>query len=66
VAVVRETSMQRLPSIADIAAEVENDRQESVMKLTQAHEVSAKMVHATLHKDLLLSKKCRWVTKMVY
>jgi hypothetical protein len=27
-------------SIADITAEVENDRRESVMKLTQAHNVS--------------------------
>jgi hypothetical protein len=39
-------------SIADIAAEVENDRRESVMKLAQAHDVSVKTVHATLHKDL--------------
>jgi hypothetical protein len=42
-------------SIADIAAEVENDRCESVMKLAQAHDVSVKTVHATLHKDLPLS-----------
>jgi hypothetical protein len=28
-------------SIADIAAKVENDRRESIMKLTQAHDVSA-------------------------
>ncbi len=42
-------------SIADIAAELENDRRESVMKLTQAHNVSAKTVHTTLHKDLPLS-----------
>jgi hypothetical protein len=48
--------------ISNIAAEVENDRKESVMKL-----MSAKMVHATLHKDLQLSKKSAWwVTKMVY
>ncbi len=37
-------------SIADIAAKVEKDHQESVMKLAQAHDVSAKTVHATLHK----------------
>jgi hypothetical protein len=37
------------------AAEVKNDRLESVMKLAQAHDVSVKTVHATLHKDLLLS-----------
>ncbi len=42
-------------SIANIAAEVENDRLESVMKLAQAHDVSVKMVHATLHKYLPLS-----------
>jgi hypothetical protein len=49
-------------SIVNIAAEVENVQQESVMKLK-----SAKMVHATLHKDLQLSKKSvRWVTEMVY
>jgi hypothetical protein len=39
-------------SIAGIATEVENDRQESVMKLAQAHDVSAKTVHAILHNDL--------------
>ncbi len=45
-------------SIADIAAEVENDRRERVMKLAEAHDVSVKMVHATLHKDLPLSGSC--------
>jgi hypothetical protein len=35
-------------SIADITAEVENDLQESVRKLAQAHDVSARMVHAAL------------------
>ncbi len=42
-------------SIADITAEVENDCQERVMKLAQAHGVSAKTVHTALHKDLPLS-----------
>ncbi len=42
-------------SIADIAAEVENDCRKSVMKLAQAYDVSVKMVHATLDKDLPLS-----------
>jgi hypothetical protein len=32
-------------SIADIAAKVENDRRESVMKHAQAHDVSVKTVH---------------------
>jgi hypothetical protein len=54
-------------SIADIAAEVENDQQESVMKLAQTHDRSAQTVHATLYKDLQLSKKsARWVTKTLY
>ncbi len=43
-------------SIAGTATEVENDRQESVMKLAQDHDVSAKTVHATLHNDLSLSR----------
>ncbi len=43
-------------SIARIAAEVENDRRESVMKLAQDHDVSAEMVHGTLHNDLPLSR----------
>jgi hypothetical protein len=42
-------------SIAGIAAKVVNDRRESVMKLIQAYDLSAKTVHAILHKDLLLS-----------
>ena len=42
-------------SIANIGTKVENDHRESVMKLAQAHDVSVKMVHATLHKDLPLS-----------
>ncbi len=39
-------------SITDIADKVESDHRESVMKLAQAHDVSIKTVHATLHKDL--------------
>jgi hypothetical protein len=35
-------------SIADIAAEMENDYRERVMKLAQAHGVSTKTVHAAL------------------
>jgi hypothetical protein len=42
-------------SIAGISAEVDNDRQESVKKLAQAHDVSPKTVHAILHKELPLS-----------
>jgi hypothetical protein len=40
-----------LASIADIAAKVENDQQETVGELAQAHGASTKTVHATLHKD---------------
>jgi hypothetical protein len=54
-------------SITDITAEVKNDQQESVMKLTQAHEMFTKIIHSALHKDLQLSQKStRWVTKMLY
>ncbi len=42
--------------IAGIAAKVENDRRESVMKLAQDNDVSAKTVHGTLHNDLPLSR----------
>jgi hypothetical protein len=38
----------------------------SVMKLAQADEMLAKMIHSSLHKDLELSQKTtRWVTKML-
>ncbi len=43
--------------IADIAAEVENDRRESVRKLTQAHDVSAITVYAALMRTAKLLKK---------
>jgi hypothetical protein len=55
-AAVDQRNFTATVSIADIAAEVENDRRESVMKLAQAHDVSVKTVHATLHKDLPLSE----------
>jgi hypothetical protein len=39
----------------------------SVLKFTQVHDMLTKTVHATLYKDLQLSKKsARWVTKMLY
>ncbi len=41
-------------SVANVAAEVENDQQESVMQLNQAHDLLAKTVHATLSMDLEL------------
>jgi hypothetical protein len=42
-------------SLAEIAAEVENDHQENAMKLAQDHDVSDKTVHSTLYSDLPLS-----------
>jgi hypothetical protein len=53
--VANQRNLTLTVSIADIAAEAENDHRESVMKLAQAHDVLIKMVHATLHKGLLLS-----------
>ncbi len=51
-------------SIADMAAKVENDRQEIVRKLAQAHDVPARMVYAALMRTAKLSKKlARWVNK---
>ncbi len=44
-------------SIADMAAELENDRQENVRKLAEALDVSAKMVYAPLMRTVKLSKK---------
>ncbi len=50
--------------IADIAAEVENDRRESVRKLAQVHNVSARMVYAALMSTKkLLEKSARCVNK---
>jgi hypothetical protein len=47
-----------------MAAEVENDRQENVRKLAQAHDVLARMVYAALMRMAKLSKKsARWVNK---
>ncbi len=44
-------------SIADMAAKLENDRRENVRKLSQAHDVSARMVCAALMRTAMLSKK---------
>ena len=44
-------------SIADMAAELENDRRENVRKLAQALDVSAKTVYAPLMRTAKLSKK---------
>jgi hypothetical protein len=44
-----EVPQAKVP-ITDIAAEVENDQRESAMKLAQAHGVSTKAIHTTLHR----------------
>ncbi len=44
-------------SITKIAAEIENDWQETARKLAQAHGGSIKTVHTTLHKHLKVCKK---------
>jgi hypothetical protein len=50
--------------IADMAAKLEDDRQENVRKLAQAHDVSARTVYAALMRTAKLSKKsARWVKK---
>ncbi len=43
--------------IADVAAQVANDRRVTVRKLVEAHGMSTRTIHATLHDDLHLSKK---------
>ncbi len=51
-------------SIADMAAEVENDRRENVRKLAQAHDVTARTVYAALMRTAKLSKRsARWLNK---
>ncbi len=44
-------------SIADIAADWENDRLENVRKLAQAYDVSARTVYAALMRTAKLSKR---------
>jgi hypothetical protein len=47
-----------------MATKVENDQYESVRKLAQAHDVSARMVYAALMRTAKLSKRlARWVNK---
>jgi hypothetical protein len=43
--------------VTDFAAQVTNDRHVTVQKLAEAHGVSTRTIHATLHEDLHLSKK---------
>jgi hypothetical protein len=53
-------------SIADTAAEVENDWRENVRKLAQAHDVTARTVYTALMRTAKLSKRsARWVNKQL-
>ncbi len=42
--------------VANVIAQVANDKRVTVCKLAQAHGVSTKTIQATLHEDLHLSK----------
>ncbi len=53
-AVADQRNLTVKASVANVASEVENDQQESVMKLSQAHDLLAKTVHATRSMDLEL------------
>jgi predicted Zn-dependent protease len=55
--VVNQRHLNAKASVADITIEVENDQWETARKLAQAPSLASKTVHATLHKDLQLSKK---------
>jgi hypothetical protein len=48
--VADQRNLTAMDSIANIATKVQNNRQESVRKIAQAHEVLAKMVHAALRR----------------
>jgi hypothetical protein len=64
VAAADQRNLNTKASIADVAAELENDRRENVRKLNQPLDVSAKTVYATLMRTAKLSKKsARWVKK---
>jgi hypothetical protein len=52
--------------VAEIAAEVEVDRQITIRKLAATHGVCKRTIQLTLHEDLDLSKKsARWVPKLL-
>jgi hypothetical protein len=49
---------------ANGTAEVENDQRESVRKLTQAHDMTARTIYTALMRTAkLLKKSARWVNK---
>ncbi len=60
-----QRNLKTKASIADMATELENDWWEKVRKLSQAHDVSAKMDYASLMRTVKLTKKsARWVKKL--
>ncbi len=65
----REHRFKRLNAkafVADVAAGVENDRRETVVKLAQAHGMSTKMVHYTLYEALnICNKSARQLPKQM-
>jgi hypothetical protein len=63
-AVADQRNLTANASIADMAAEMESDRRESVRKLAQAHDVSARTVHAALRITWSSQRsRPRWATK---
>jgi hypothetical protein len=56
-AVADQRNLNTKASIADMGAELENDRQENVTKLSQARDVSARTVYDALMRTANLSKK---------
>jgi hypothetical protein len=58
--------VRRPDFVAEIAAEVDEDRRITIRKLAAAHGVSMRTIQLTLHEDLDLSKKsARWVPKLL-
>jgi hypothetical protein len=53
-AVANQRNLNTMTFIADMAAELENDRRENVRKLSQAHDVLARTVYAALMRTAKL------------
>jgi hypothetical protein len=63
-AVTDQRNLNTTTCLADMAAELENDRRENVRKHSQVHDMSARTVYTTLMRMAKLSKKsARWVKK---
>jgi hypothetical protein len=44
--------------VTDVTAKVASNRYVTIRKLAQTHGILTKMIHATLHGDLILPKNC--------